>query len=102
MKGLDINVNLSDEQIEQISNLTADKVKYTSDYVKTNERFLKNEIDDLKRQVSNRDKMIVEREITIDRYKKYAQTWKERFEEEKKKNQGKPIKPDASDLRSGY
>ena len=77
MKGLSFNVTLSKDQMEELASMTAQKVLDTQKTRYDYEAWYKNEIEDLKNAVTNREKMIVQREIHIERYKTVLQMYKD-------------------------
>lgn len=85
MKGLNFNVTLSKEQIDEIADVTADKVLLTKQNRYDTEEWNRSEIKSLKAQISHRDKMIVEREVTIERLKTLANKIREELKLYKEK-----------------
>lgn len=53
-KGINLNVNLSDEQIEQIASITADKVNYTKNQRNSLEEYYELEITRLKDRIKKK------------------------------------------------
>lgn len=68
-KGMSINVNLSEEQMEAIASLTADKVNTTRKYDENKMDWMQRDIDDLRKQVQERDSIITQNIISQDRYR---------------------------------
>jgi hypothetical protein len=85
VKGLSLNVTLSNEQIEEIASLTVDKVRKENIIRYGNEEWYRHEIEELKRDLVNRNKMIVEREIHIERWKKSSKFYKSELQRYKEK-----------------
>lgn len=75
-KGINFNVNLSDEQIEQIASITADKVNYTKNQRNSLEEYYELEITRLKDRIKKRNEIIVNKEILLDRYRERYEKWK--------------------------
>lgn len=61
------NVTLDKEQIEQIANLSADKVLETVEYARNKEQYYKNKVKELKSEIQKRDSMLIRREMCISR-----------------------------------
>ena len=61
------NVTLDKEQLDEIANITADKVLATVKYQKNNEDWYDMEIKGLKLEVSKRDSMLVQKDLLVDR-----------------------------------
>lgn len=80
-KGMSVNVNLSDEQMEHISNLTADKVNKTRTHYMNETQVLQREVQDLRREVERRDKLMVEDLIRDSSYRYLFKEAKNRVEE---------------------
>lgn len=59
-KGMSINVNLSEEQMEHIACLTADKVNQTRTHYMNETQVLQQEVQDLRREIERRDRLTVE------------------------------------------
>lgn len=64
------NVQLDDEQISQIANVTADKVLKTVEYVKISEASYEREIESLRENIQIRDSMLVQKDLCIDRLRR--------------------------------
>lgn len=79
-KGMSINVNLSDEQMEHIACLTADKVNQTRTHYMTETEILQREVQDLRREIERRDKLTVEELLRTNRYKEMFRKLKEHNE----------------------
>ena len=84
MKGISFNVTLGRDQMDEIASMTADKVLKSRGNQYDTEEWLNKEIKDLKRTLAHREKMIVEREIHIERYKEVLKLYKKDSEELKK------------------
>lgn len=80
MKGLSLNVTLSEEQIEQIASLSADKVNETKNYSMQSEEYYKQEIQRKDDQINRLNQMIVQREFTSDRLKKPIDYFIDKYE----------------------
>lgn len=65
MKGLSFNINLSEEQMDHIAALAADKIQYTINRMNLTYEKYDSEIRDLKRKIEKRDSIIVEKELKI-------------------------------------
>jgi DNA polymerase sigma len=61
------NVTLDKEQMDEIASITADKVLATVKYQKNNEDWCDREIKELKLAVSERDSMLVQKDLIIER-----------------------------------
>jgi CII-binding regulator of phage lambda lysogenization HflD len=61
------NVTLDNEQIDEIANITADKVLATVKYQKNNEDWYDSEIKRLKLSVLKRDSMLVQKDLCVER-----------------------------------
>ncbi|AUN19994.1 hypothetical protein RSJ22_00415 (plasmid) [Clostridium botulinum] len=61
------NVTLDKEQLDEIANITADKVLSTVEYQKNNEEWHEREMKALKLEISKRDSMLVQKDLVIDR-----------------------------------
>lgn len=61
------NVTLDKEQINEIASITADKVLKTVEYQKSQELWYERDIKDLKLAVSQRDSMLVQKDLFIER-----------------------------------
>lgn len=80
MKGLSLNVTLSEDQIDKIASLTADKVDYTSKIKDRTDAYYENELKKLKRQIEKRDELIVKKELLLERMTDLKCRWKEKAE----------------------
>lgn len=60
------NVVLDKEQLEEIANMTADKVLATVEYCKSKDEYYEREIEDLKHRIQQRDSMLVNKDFIID------------------------------------
>lgn len=60
------NVVLDKEQMEEIANMTADKVLATVQYCKSKDEHYEREIEDLKHRIQRRDSMLVNKDFIID------------------------------------
>lgn len=63
------NIVLDKEQLEEIANMTADKVLATVQYCKSKDEHYEREIEDLKHRIQRRDSMLVNKDFIIDRLK---------------------------------
>jgi len=72
-KGMSINVTLSDEQMEQIACLTADKVNITRTHYMNETQVLQQEVQDLRREIKRRDDILISDILGDNSYKKYAE-----------------------------
>jgi hypothetical protein len=86
LKGISLNATLSREQIEEIASLSAEKVLQTNSRRYDNEEWYKMEIENLKREITRLNRMIVEREINLDRnrnantfYRELVSKYEEKF-----------------------
>ncbi len=79
---MNFKVSLDKEQIEEIANITADKVLYTVQYHKNNEKWYEREIEELKAKVQKRDSMLVQKDLIIERQREYLRKMKERLHDE--------------------
>ncbi len=61
------NVVLDEEQLEEIASMTADKVLATVQYCKSKDEHYEREIEDLKYKIQQRDSMLVNKDLIIDR-----------------------------------
>lgn len=61
------NVTLDKEQINEIASITADKVLETVEYQKSQELWYERDIKELKLAVSQRDSMLVQKDLFIER-----------------------------------
>lgn len=68
-KGMSINVMLSDEQMEHISNLTADKVNQTRTHYMNETEVLQQEVQDLRREIKRRDDIVIKDLLGNNNYK---------------------------------
>lgn len=75
------NVVLDKEQLEEIANMTADKVLATVEYCKNEKEIYERQIEDYKLAIQQRDSMLVNKDFIIDRLKRRI---KELREENKK------------------
>jgi sensor histidine kinase YesM len=76
-----INVTLDNEQINEIANITADKVLQTVQYQKNNEEWYDREIKQLKIEVSKRDSMLVQKDLYADRLKETIKKLRDKLSE---------------------
>ncbi len=81
MKGISFNVTLSEEQIEEIAARSADKVLMTKNYIRNNEIWLQNEIDQLRSRINQRDKLLVKKELQLDRALEKLELYRKKIEE---------------------
>lgn len=81
LKGLSFNVTLSDEQMDHIASLAADKVHYTFQRLRNNDLWNEDKIKNLERELSQRDKLIVEKEFYIDRLRRTMDMYKKKLDE---------------------
>ena len=79
------NVSLDDKQIEQIANITADKVLSTVSYCKNKAEWYESTINDYKKQVQKRDSMIVQKDLIIERQREQLRKLRLKLEEYKQK-----------------
>ncbi|NGS95774.1 hypothetical protein G6Z25_02415 [Clostridium perfringens] len=63
------NVVLDKEQLEEIANMTADKVLATVEYCKNEKEIYERQIEDYKLAIQQRDSMLVNKDFIIDRLK---------------------------------
>lgn len=80
-KGISFNVTLSEDQIEQIAKVTADKVRYSFEQEKKSYEFYEDELEIKERQLNELSRKFVEKEIIIDRWREIAKKWKKKAEE---------------------
>ena len=66
---MNFNVTLDKEQMNEIANITADKVLETVKYFKSNEEWHEREIQEYKTSIQRRDSMLVQRDFVIERQK---------------------------------
>lgn len=85
MNGVNLNVTLSDEQIEQIALTTADKIDYTTRINDRSNVWYEREIEMLKRDVAKRDGMLVQKDIVLERVRESNRRWKELADKYKEK-----------------
>lgn len=78
------NVVLDKEQLEEIANITADKVLSTVQYQKSNEEWHEREMRELKVEISKRDSMLVQKDLIIDRQIEYLRKLKNEIKELKR------------------
>lgn len=78
------NVVLDKEQLEEIANITADKVLSTVQYQKSNEEWHEREMRALKVEISKRDSMLVQKDLIIDRQREYLRKLKNEIKELKR------------------
>lgn len=64
---MEFNVVLDEEQLEEIASMTADKVLATVQYCKSKDEHYEREIEDLKYKIQQRDSMLVNKDLIIDR-----------------------------------
>lgn len=83
--GLSFNVTLSEEQIEQIASITADKVDYTTRAKRRTDDYYESELEMLKGRIAKRDQIIVQKEILLERVKKSNLRWRDKAEKYKEK-----------------
>lgn len=79
------NVSLDIEQIDQIASITADKVLATVKYTKDREESYEREIKQLKHMVIERDSMLVQKDICINRLRDIIKRQREEIENLNKK-----------------
>lgn len=63
------NVVLDKEQLEEIANMTADKVLATVQYCKSKDEYYERKIKDLELKIQSRDSMLVNKDFIIERLK---------------------------------
>ncbi|MGU8921428.1 hypothetical protein ACV3UV_12025 [Clostridium perfringens] len=63
------NVVLDKEQLEEIANMTADKVLATVEYCKNEKEIYERQMEDYKLAIQQRDSMLVNKDFIIDRLK---------------------------------
>jgi len=78
------NVSLSDEDVEKIANITADKVLQTVKYQRHNEDWYERDIEDLKCKINYRNNMLVDKDIIIERLRERLKKTKDELNEFKK------------------
>jgi len=78
-KGMSINVNLSDDQMEQLASLTADKVNTTRTHYMNETEVLQREVQDLRRELERRDTAIVEDLMRDNSYRELYIKLKEKY-----------------------
>ncbi|HFD2033556.1 TPA: hypothetical protein ACF2DD_002133 [Clostridium perfringens] len=61
------NVVLDKEQMEEIANMTADKVLATVQYCKSKDEYYERKIKDLELKIQSRDSMLVNKDFVIER-----------------------------------
>lgn len=64
------NVVLDKEQLEEITNMTADKVLATVQYCKNEKEIYEREIESYKLAIQQRDSMLVNKDLIIDRLRR--------------------------------
>lgn len=64
---MNFNVTLDKGQINEIANITADKVLETVEYCKNSEEWHEREIKEYKIEVQRRDSMLVQKDLVIER-----------------------------------
>lgn len=69
LKGMSINVTLSEEQMNQIAELTFEKVKSIRTYYMDEVSVLQREVQDLRKEIERRDSMIVGELLREESYK---------------------------------
>lgn len=79
------NVSLDDKQIDQIANITADKVLSTVNYCKNKDEWYESTINDYKKQIQKRDSMIVQKDLIIERQREQLRKLRLKLEEYKQK-----------------
>lgn len=79
------NVVLDKEQLEEIANITADKVLATVEYQKSNNEWYDREIKSLLADIQKRDSMLVQKDFIIDRQREYLRKLKDEIKELKNK-----------------
>lgn len=62
-----LNVVLDKEQMEEIANMTADKVLSTVQYCKNEKEIYERQIEDYKLAIQQRDSMLVNKDLIINR-----------------------------------
>lgn len=85
MKGMSFNVTLSQEQIQEIAAQTADKVLQTNRGRADNQKWNEEEISRLRHQISNRNEIIVQKEIIIERTREVNDILRRRLDAYKEK-----------------
>lgn len=78
------NVSLSDEDINKIASVAADKVLQTVKYQKNNEDWYEREIEDLKCKINHRNNMLVDKDLIIERLRERLKKTKDELNEFKK------------------
>ncbi|MGU8678983.1 hypothetical protein ACV3Q3_12565 [Clostridium perfringens] len=74
------NVVLDKEQLEEIANMTADKVLATVEYCKNEKEIYERQIEDYKLAIQQRDSMLVNKDFIIDRLKRRIKELREENE----------------------
>lgn len=75
------NVSLDKEQIDEIASITADKVLSTVQYCRNNEMWYEREIESLRRKVLERDSMLVNKDLYIERLREDKKRLRDRIKE---------------------
>lgn len=75
------NVSLDKEQIDEIASITADKVLSTVQYCRNNEMWYEREIEELRRKVSERDSMLVNKDLYIERLREDKKRLRDKIKE---------------------
>ncbi|SET43242.1 hypothetical protein SAMN05216389_11155 [Oceanobacillus limi] len=79
-KGLSFNVTLSDEQIDQIAAVTADKIRYSTEVERNTHEYYESKLRTEKRKFELLSRKLAEKEFAIDRLRDVARKWKEKAE----------------------
>lgn len=75
------NVSLDKEQIDEIASITADKVLSTVQYCRNNEMWYEREIESLRRKVLERDSMLVNKDLYIERLREDKKRLRDKIKE---------------------
>jgi hypothetical protein len=81
LSGLSFNVTLSDDQMDHIAALAADKVSYTFKRLQNNDMYYDDKIKQLEHQVVKRNELLVGKELFIERLMKIIDEQKLEIEE---------------------
>ncbi|MEY8001573.1 hypothetical protein AB8U03_15495 [Clostridium sp. Mt-5] len=76
---MNFNVTLDNKQIDEIANVTADKVLATVKYQRNNEDWYESEMKDLKLAVRKRDSMLVQKDLCIERLRERIKELRTRY-----------------------
>jgi len=78
------NVSLSDEDINKIASVAADKVLQTVKYQKCNEDWYERQMEDLQYKINYRNNMLVDKDLIIERLRERLKKTKDELNEFKK------------------